>query len=105
MLKPLYTIQQFSEKVSKVTTLKDLIALFQEPTIDLSINTSAMQLSWNAKTDAITSGGRIVFQLALNINGRTYEPSMGQEVVVTSLSGLEEKFLETLKRVICAVVK
>jgi hypothetical protein len=105
MLKPLYTIQQFSEKVSNLSTLKELIVLCQEPTIDLSINTSAMQLSWNAKTDAITSGGKIVFQLALNINGRTYEPSMGQEVVVTSLSRLEEKFLETLKRVICAVVK
>jgi len=104
MLKPLYTIQQFSEKVSKVTTLKDLIALFQEPTIDLSITTSAMQLSWNAKSDAITSGGKIVFQLVLNINGKTYEPSMGQEVVVTSLSGMERIFLESLKTTICAVV-
>jgi len=104
MLKPLYTIQQFSEKVSKVTTLKDLIALFQEPTIDLSITTSVMQLSWNAKADSITSGGKIVFQLSLNINGKTYEPSMGQEVIVTSLSALETKFLEALKRVICAVV-
>jgi len=104
MLTSFYTIQQFSEKVSRVASLKDLIVLFQEPTLDLSITTSAMQLSWNAKNDAITSGGKIAFQLKLNVNGKTYEPSMGQEVVVTSLSTLEEKFLEALKRVICAVV-
>ena len=95
---------KFSEKVSRVASLKDLIVLFQEPTLDLSITTSAMQLSWNAKNDAITSGGKIAFQIKLNVNGKTYEPSMGQEVVVTSLSTLEEKFLEALKRVICAVV-
>ena len=105
MLKPLYTIQQFSEKVSKVTTLKDLITLFQEPTIDLSITTSVMQLSWNAKADSITSGGKIVFQPEVNIGGNSYEPSMGQEVVITSLSSLEAKFLEALKKGICIAVK
>ena len=105
MLKPLYTIQQFSEKVSNLSTLKELIVLCQEPTIDLSITASAIHLSWNAKDDAITSGGKIVFQLSLNINGNSYEPSMGQEVVITSLSGLEAKFLEALKVAIYAVVK
>lgn len=105
MLKPLYTIQQFSEKVSNLSTLKELITFFQEPTIDLSITTSALQISWNAKSDAITSGGKIVFQIALNIGGNSYEPSMGQEVVITSLSGLEEKFLEALKGAICIAVK
>ncbi len=105
MLKPLYTIQQFSEKVSKINTLKELITLFQEPTLDLSITTSAVQLAWNAKGDSISSGGKIFFQLALNINGNRYEPSMGQEVVITGFSGLEAIFLEALKRAICISVK
>jgi len=105
MLKSLYTIEQFSEKVSKISTLKEFITFFQEPTIDLSITISALELSWNAKADAITSGGKIIFQLALNIGGNSYEPSMGQEVVVTSLSTLEEKFLEALKKGICIAVK
>ena len=104
MLTSFYTIQQFSEKVSRVASLKDLIVLFQEPTLDLSITTSVLQLSWNAKNDAITSGGKIAFQLKLNVNGKTYEPSMSQEFIIKSLSGFEVSFLKALKETICIIV-
>lgn len=109
MLNPAYIIQKFSEDLSKITTIKQLIQLMQNQAFDLEIDFVHMiprLLTWNPASDSFSEEYNLLIDPRIIIEGKTFTPS--KEIISVMPLGMvdsERVFLETLKDAIKIIDK
>ena len=109
MLKPAYIIQKFSEDLSKITTIKQLVQLMQDQKFDLEIDFVHMiprVLTWNPATDSFSEEYNLLIDPRIIIEEKTF--SLSETIISAMPLGMvdsERVFLETLKKAIRIIDK
>ena len=97
MLNQSYSIQKFSENLSKTNTTKQLIELIQShPNLDLSVDFRFVEGCWYVRDDMFSPCTKLMLMPKLIINGESIERPW-HAVKVNGMQSLQADFLDGLK--------
>jgi len=97
MLNQSYSIQKFSENLSKTNTTKQLIELIQShPSLDLSVDFRFVEGCWYVGEDLFSPCTKLMLMPKLLINGESIERPW-HAVEVDGMQSLQADFLRGLK--------
>lgn len=104
MLNTAYIIQNFSENLSKITTIKELIELAKTQKFCLKvdfIHRIPRVLTWNPASDSFSEEYNLLIYPRIIIEEKTFAPN---EMIISEIPlgmvDCERVFLETLKQAI-----
>ena len=97
MLNQSYSIQKFSENLSKTNTTKQLIELIQShPNLDLYVDFRFVEGCWYVRDDMFSTCTKLMLMPKLLVNGESIDKPW-HAVQVNGMQSLQADFLRGLK--------
>lgn len=104
MLSQTYTIQKFSEKFSKINTIKQFIELSKSQTFDMKIDLIQRIpsiLTWNPMNNSFSGEYNLLVYPRITVNGKNFAPPKAVNIKVPeNIESCELALLESIKHAI-----